>query len=638
MEPQEILQKYWGYSNFRPMQEEIVRSVLEGNDTLGLLPTGGGKSICYQVPGIILDGICVVVTPLIALMKDQVEGLRKRGIEAKAIYSGMHPNDVDIAINKAVNGNLKFLFVSPERLKTHAFIENFQKMKVGMMAVDEAHCISQWGYDFRPPYLQIAEARQFHPKMPVLALTATATPMVVKDIQQKLNFKKECVFQKSFERKNLSYIAIYEEDKNRKMLEILRKIAGTAIIYVRSRKRTKSVAQFLRNSGISAEFYHAGLEVAERDKKQNLWMRNQVRVIVATNAFGMGIDKPDVRLVIHLDIPDNPEAYFQEAGRGGRDEKPAYAVLLWEKTDLLDLHSRFEESYPSIQTIRSVYNALGNFFQIPLQSGCNQSYEFDLLEFAQAYKFKSVEAWNSIKFLEREGYIATIDANDLTESVMFQCSHEALYRFQVENPRYDAFIKFLLRSYSGLFSDFIPVNSKQISMKTGLEEQRVISLFHELNKMEIVYYQPESKHPRIVYVCERLSEKDIRLSKEIYDERKKLAKERLDAMVNYVTNDKKCRSLMLLEWFGEMDAKRCGRCDVCKNRNRIEVNRIEFDLIIEQIKPRLQTSDLTMEEVVALVPKLRREKVVKVMTWLLENGKVGVRFGRYRWMQGKDRD
>lgn len=632
MEPREVLQKYWNYSNFRPMQEEIVRSVLDGNDTLGLLPTGGGKSICYQVPGIILEGLCVVITPLIALMKDQVEGLKKRGIEAKAIYSGMHPNDVEITLNKALHGSLKFLFVSPERLKTNAFIENFRRMKIGMIAVDEAHCISQWGYDFRPPYLQIAEARQFQPQAPVLALTATATPMVVKDIQAKLNLKKECVFQKSFERKNLSYIAIYEEDKNRKMLEILQKIPGTAIVYVRSRKRTKSVAQFLRNSGISAEFYHAGLEVAERDQKQNLWMRNQVRVIVATNAFGMGIDKPDVRMVLHLDIPDNPEAYFQEAGRGGRDEKPAYAVLLWEKSDLMDLQTRFTESFPSLQTIRSVYNALGNYFQLPVSCGIGQSYNFNLTEFSQNYHLKPVEAWNSIKFLEREGYISTIEANDLTESVMIRCSHGDLYRFQVENPRFDPFIKYLLRSYSGLFSDFISINSKQIATRIGLEHQQVTAMFYELNKLEIIYYQPETKNPKLVYVCERLSEKDITLSKEVYEERKKIAKERLDAMVNYVSNTKKCRSLMLLEWFGDTQAQRCGRCDICKNRNRIEVNRIEYDLILEKIKPALHQRDLTMEELVMMVPNLRREKVVKVISWLLDHGKIGINFGRYRWI------
>ncbi|MDD4847276.1 MAG: RecQ family ATP-dependent DNA helicase [Bacteroidales bacterium] len=632
MTSQEVLKKYWGYANFRSMQAEIIQSVLDGNDTLGLLPTGGGKSICYQVPGIMLDGLCLVITPLIALMKDQVDGLKKRGIDAKSIYSGMHANDIEITINQAVNGFLKFLFVSPERLQTKAFIENFKLMKIGLIAVDEAHCISQWGYDFRPPYLQIAEIRPYQPKVPILALTATATPMVVKDIQNKLDFKKECVFQKSFERKNLSYIAIYEENKSRKLLEILHKISGTAIIYVRSRKRTKSIAQFLRAEGISAEFYHAGLDVVERDKKQNLWMRNQVRVMVATNAFGMGIDKPDVRLVIHIDIPDNPEAYFQEAGRGGRDENPAYSVILWEKSDIIDLQNRFAESFPSLSTIRSVYNALGNFFQIPVYSGAGQSYDFDMASFVQTYHLKSVEAWNSIKFLEREGYISTIDADHLTEAIMICCSHEELYRFQVENARFDPFIKFLLRSYSGLFTTFVNINHRQIAAKTNIPEEKVVAMLTELNHLKIIYYQPETKNPRIVYVCERLSEKDIYLSKEVYEKRKQVAQDRLDAMINYVSNDKKCRSLMLLEWFGETDAQRCGRCDVCKNRNRIEVNKIEFDYVVQNIKPILMSKECTLEEMVNLVPKFRREKVINVIRWLLENGKIIEKMGRYLWI------
>lgn len=632
MKPQEVLKKYWGYDNFRPMQEDIINSVLEGNDTLGLLPTGGGKSICYQVPGIILDGLCVVITPLIALMKDQVEGLKKRGIEAKAIFSGMNFNEIDIVLNRAIHGSLKFLFVSPERLKTNAFIENFRLMKVSLIVVDEAHCISQWGYDFRPLYLKIAEIRPYKPNAPVLALTATATKDVVKDIQAKLDFKKENVFQKSFERKNLSYIAIYEEDKHKKLLEILQKILGTAIIYVRSRKKTKDIAQFLRLSGISAEFYHAGLTVEERDKKQNQWMRNQVRVMVSTNAFGMGIDKPDVRLVVHLDIPDNPEAYFQEAGRGGRDEQPAYAVILWEKADLLDLQNRFQERFPSLKTIRSVYNALGNYFQIPVLSGEGQSFDFDIVSFLQTYRFKHIEAWNSIQFLEREGYISTIDANDLTESLMISCSHDDLYRFQVENANYDVFIKFLLRSYMGIISNFVSINSKQIAFKMGLTQEKVISTLKELDKFGIIYYQPETKNPRIVFVCPRLSEKDITFSKDVYDKLKEVAKNRLEAMIQYVSNDKKCRSLMLLEWFGETDAQRCGRCDICKNRNRIEVNKIEYDYIIEHIKPELRNRALTIDEIEKLAPKIRREKVLNVIRWLLDNGKIGLAFDKYSWI------
>lgn len=630
MEPREVLKKYWGYDDFRPMQEDIVRSVLNGNDTLGLLPTGGGKSICYQVPGLMRQGLCVVVTPLIALMKDQVEGLRKRGIAAKALFSGMHRHEQEIAINNAVGGLLKFLFVSPERLQSKDFLSSFCAMNVGTIAVDEAHCISQWGYDFRPPYLKIAEARQYHPNAPVLALTATATPEVVDDIQNRLSFKQKNVFQKSFERKNIAYIAIFEEDKNRKLLDIIRKTPGTGIIYVRSRKKTMHVAQFLRENGVTAEFYHAGLEVDERDKKQNLWMKGGARVMVATNAFGMGIDKPDVRFVIHLDIPDSPEAYFQEAGRAGRDEKPAYAVLLWENADAIDLEKRFHDSYPPLETIRRVYDALGNYFEIPLHSGYNQSFDFDLNDFLKRYPFPVTALWSSLKFLEREGYLAVMAQSTQPARLTFRMGHTELYEYQVANQRFDAFIKSILRNYSGLFSDFVTISISSIASLNKITEGQTVSFLKQLENQNVVWFQPQKNKPQIIYTCERLSEKDIALSKEVYAERKKAAKERIDSMIRYVKEEKTCRSVALLRFFGEKETHPCGHCDVCRNRNAAHISPELFDQIVRYLQEILKKKPLTGDQIDAAFPGVRFEKVLKVLQYLMDNGEVVFESGKYK--------
>ena len=635
MSPHEVLEKHWKYSDFRPLQEDIIRSVLAGKDTLGLLPTGGGKSICYQVPGIIIDGLCVVITPLIALMKDQVEGLTKRGIAAKALFSGMHKNDQEVVINNAVNDMLKFLFISPERLQSHDFLENFREMKVGMFAVDEAHCISQWGYDFRPPYLKIADARQYHPDVPVLALTATATPEVVDDIQQRLGFKKKNVFQKSFERKNLAYIAIFDENKNHKLLEIIRKTPGSGIIYVRSRKKTQAFAAYLTEQGITADFYHAGLEVADRDRKQNAWMSGETRVIVATNAFGMGIDKPDVRFVIHVDIPDSPEAYFQEAGRAGRDEKPAYAILLHDNADILDLERRFKDSFPPLTTIRNVYNALGNYFKIPLHSGCDQSFDFDIYHFIKSYPaFSFSEVWNALKFLEREGYIIATEQSNEPAKVMIRMNHHELYRFQVENQRYDAFIKTLLRSYTGLFSDFASIRLPVIAEANKVEEAKVLSLLEELEKQQVLWFQPQKDSPQIVYTCERLPECDITLSKETYQERKESAQKRIAAMKRYVSDNNTCRSMMLLHWFGQTNAPACHSCDVCRNRNDKTITPKLFQQVSEFITLLLNRKQLTGNEICALIPGVRSEKTLQIIRFMVEHEDICFKDGRYHRKMG----
>ncbi|MDR0364510.1 MAG: RecQ family ATP-dependent DNA helicase [Bacteroidales bacterium] len=633
MEPREVLKRYWGYDNFRPLQEDIVRSVLKGDDTLGLLPTGGGKSICYQVPGIMLQGLCVVVTPLIALMKDQMEGLQKRGISAKALFSGMHRHEQEIVMNNAVNGLLKFLFVSPERLQSNDFLDGFRLMNVGMMAIDEAHCISQWGYDFRPPYLKIAEARQYHPNAPTLALTATATPEVVDDIQERLAFKKKNVFQKSFERKNVSYIALFEENKNKKLLDIIRKSPGTGIIYVRSRQKTKQTALFLREHGIASEFYHAGLSMDERDKKQNLWMKGDARVMVATNAFGMGIDKPDVRFVIHLDIPDSPEAYFQEAGRAGRDEKSAYAVLLWENADVIDLEKRFRESYPPLATIQRVYNALGNYFEIPLHSGYNQSFDFESSLFLKRYPFSTVELWSSLRFLEREGYLFITEQSAQPAQLMFKMDHAKLYEYQVANTRFDTFIKSILRNYSGLFSDFVSISIHAIASFNRITEEQVINRLKQLEKQDVVWFQPQKEKPQIVYTCERLSEKDVTLSKEVYAERKKSAQKRIESMIYYVQNQKICRSTTLLQFFGQKNAKPCGSCDVCRNRNALHIGPKLFDQIAHYLQNILQKNMLTADEINTAFPNVRFEKVLKVIQYLMDNEYVSFKDGKYQWLK-----
>ncbi|MCL2510896.1 MAG: RecQ family ATP-dependent DNA helicase [Bacteroidales bacterium] len=631
MSPHEVLKKHWGYSDFRPLQEDIIRSVLEGKDTLGLLPTGGGKSICYQVPGIITDGLCVVITPLIALMKDQVEGLTKRGIAAKALFSGMHRNDQEVVINNAVNDMLKFLFISPERLQSRDFLDSFREMKVRLFAVDEAHCISQWGYDFRPPYLKIADARQYHPTAPVLALTATATPEVVDDIQQRLGFKKKNVFQKSFERKNLAYIVIFDENKNKKLMEIIKKTPGSGIVYVRSRRKTETFAAYLTEQGVPADFYHAGLDVADRDRKQNAWMCGKTRVIVATNAFGMGIDKPDVRFVIHLDVPDSPEAYFQEAGRAGRDEKTAYAILLYENSDIIDLERRLKESFPPPATIKNIYNALGNYFNIPLHSGRDQSFDFDIYHFIKNYPaFSFSEVWNSLKFLEREGYIIATEQSNEPAKLMFQTNHHELYKFQIENQRFDAFIRSLLRTYTGVFSDFVSVRISVIAEANKIGEGEVVSLLQELEKQQVLWFQPQKDKPQIIYTCERLSERDITLSKETYQERKESAQKRVAAMKNYVADGNACRSAMLLQWFGQTNAPVCHSCDVCRKRNEITIAPELFQQTSDYITLLLQKRPLTGDEICALIPAVRSEKVLKIIRFMVEHGEIYSANGKYQ--------
>jgi ATP-dependent DNA helicase RecQ len=617
-----ILVKYWGHAAFRPLQEEIIQSVLDGKDTLALLPTGGGKSICFQVPALAKEGLCLVITPLIALMQDQVENLKRKNINAVAIYSGMHRNQIELALDNCMFGDVKFLYLSPERLETEKFRAVLNRLNVNIIAVDEAHCISQWGYDFRPPYLRIAAIREFLPHVPVLALTATATPDVVKDIQEKLGFAQENLFQKSFERTNLTYVVQNEENKLGRLLRICNRIQGTGIVYVRNRRRTKEISDFLNTQKISSDFYHAGLDPATRDKRQTAWMNGQTRVVVSTNAFGMGIDKPNVRFVVHMDLPDSLEAYFQEAGRGGRDGLQSYAVVLYENSDVIDLKHNLALSYPAIDVVKKVYHSLGNYFQLATGGGKDRSFDFELSEFCNQYKLNQVIAFNALKFLEKEGYIMLSEDVGAPSLVHIKTKKENLYRFQVENPVYDAFIKLLLRSYTGLFTMFVRISEAEIARRMPMQLNDVIKTLQVLNQNGLITYVPRKNKPQLVYLTERLDVNSLQISKQHYHDRMKSAEKRIESVINYVSGTNKCRSQLLLEYFGEKSSQRCGRCDVCIERNKLELSDFEFKKVAEQLEPLITDKALNLEEIVDRIQGLNEDKVIKAFRWLLDNDKI----------------
>lgn len=628
----QVLTRYWGYTEFRPLQEEIILSVLDGKDTLALLPTGGGKSICFQVPAMAQEGLCLVVSPLIALMKDQVQNLQERGIAAAAIVSGMHRREIDIALDNAAYGKTKFLYVSPERLTSPLFRERVQKMKVNLIAVDEAHCISQWGYDFRPPYLRIAELRELVGKdIPVMALTATATPEVVDDIQEKLTFREKNVFQKSFERTNLAYVVLHEEDKYGRLLKMARNLKGSGVVYARNRRKTKEIAHYLNHQGISADFYHAGLDPKERDLKQYNWIKNRVQVMVATNAFGMGIDKPDVRFVVHMDLPDTLEAYFQEAGRAGRDEKKAFATLLTVKADRDELRARVEASFPDPVDIRTVYQCLANHFQLAIGAGLEAEYEFDLAEFSRKYALEPVLVFNALKILQMDGYLEFSEALNTPSMLQMTIAQQDLYAFQIAHRKLDGIIKLLLRSYSGLFEGFVKIDEDEMARRAGQPLDTIVQYLMVLHDHDVVEYLPRSKKPRITYTQERVDSNQISISKEVYHDRKENALKRLESVLHYVESTTKCRSQILLEYFGEKDPPRCGICDVCLERNKLELSNLEFEHVSEQVKAVLDEEHRTLTALVQAVDA-REDKVIKVIQWLNEHGKLKLDIeGKYYW-------
>ena len=622
MEIKGILLKYWGHSSFRPMQEDIINSVLDKNDTLALLPTGGGKSVCFQVPAIKLDGLCLVVTPLIALMKDQVDNLKKKGVKAVAIYSGMSKMEIEVAINNCIYSNVKFLYLSPERLETDIIRMNVGRMNVSLFAVDEAHCISQWGYDFRPSYLKISEFRQLIPGVPIIALTATATPKVVTDIQEKLKFPEPNIFQVSFKRDNLIYVVLKEEDKLNRLLRIVQKLSGSGIIYLRNRRKTVEIASFLNKNNISANYYHAGLDSKSRDKKQKDWMDGKFRIMASTNAFGMGIDKPDVRFVIHLSLTESLEAYFQEAGRAGRDGKQSYGILLYEDADIDDTLYFHKNSFPELKFIKSVYQGLGNFFQLAIGTGKNTVFDFSISDFCTAYNFNAIQSYNSLKFLEKEGYILLNEAFYSPPKIYIKVGKEDLYKFQVENAKFDKFIKVLLRSYGGLFNEFSTIHLDEIAKRTNQSIKDVEKTLGILEKLGVLNFSRTKENPQLTFLTSRIDAKDLYISKENYEKRKQSSKERLDAVIDYATTNTKCRSQQLISYFGETESKRCGKCDVCIERNKIEVNELEFDTILAQIKPLLQKHSASPEEVVSLVKSGNEDKILQVIQWLLDNDKI----------------
>ena len=618
---EQILIKYWGYSKFRPLQEDIIRSVMAGKDTLALMPTGGGKSITFQVPSMTQDGICIVITPLIALMKDQVENLQRKNIKAIAIYSGMTKNEIDIALDNCIYGNIKFLYISPERINTELFKVRVKYMKVNLIAIDEAHCISEWGYDFRPSYLKIADLRDLVPDVPFLALTATATHKVVEDIQEKLKFKEKNVLRKSFERKNLIYLVREVEDKKNYLIETLNKVRGSGIIYARNRKKTRETALMLQKEKISADYYHAGLKHEDRNTKQNNWKVGKTRVMVATNAFGMGIDKSDVRFVIHLDLPDSIESYFQEAGRAGRDEKNAYAVLLYNNSDKVKAEQRVDTNFPEIKEIRTIYQALGNFFRIAYGSGKNQSYDFIISDFAQKYNFSMLKIHSALKFLQREGYIEITDELYSSSKIHFLVGRDDLYKFQIANAQFDGFIKLILRAYTGLFSDYVNIDENSLSKRANINIENVYKYLNKLNNLGILNYIPKKNNPFIVFTEERLDDKSLHLSKENYNFRKKRFIERLNAVLHYASSNNKCRSQLLLSYFGESNPDRCGVCDVCTKRNELELSKYEFDLILEDIKNNLGQQTLPLDQLVSKL-SFNKDKSLKVIQWLIDNHKI----------------
>lgn len=628
----QILTKYWGYAAFRPLQEEIIQSVAHGRDTLGLMPTGGGKSVTYQVYSLSRPGICLVITPLIALMKDQVENLNRRGIKALTIYSGMSAQEIKITLDNAAWGNYKFLYLSPERIATERFRERIGQLDVNLIAVDEAHCISQWGYDFRPSYLRIAELRDLLPDVPVLAVTATATPGVIDDIQDQLKFKTKNVLRTSYYRSNLVYLVRNEEDKVDYLVGAVQKAKGTGIVYVKSRKQTREISDLLKRNQISADYYHAGLAANVRSARQEAWKSGKCRVIVSTNAFGMGIDKADVRFVIHLEAPDSVEAYFQEAGRAGRDGKPAWAVLLYNNSDKVRLEKNVDKSFPEPDVIRRVYEALCNFYQLAVGFGKDQSFEFSMGSFASSFSFQITTVYNSLKILQREGYLELTDELDHPSKVYFQVDRDDLYKFQVANAGFDGFIKLLLRSYTGLFTNYVAIDEQLMAKRSGVSPDLVYQFLVRLRTQRIIDYIPQKKTPFVIFTKERIDPDRLRITKENYTDRKRDYMQRVDAVNHYASSGHKCRSQLLLQYFGETDSVRCGKCDVCMERNELNVSKYEFDITIDRIK-KVLLEPCFYEELLAQVEG-NPEHIVKIVRWLLENEKIRYRVdNRMEWQK-----
>lgn len=622
----EVLKQYWGYNAFRPLQEEIINELLEGKDVVALLPTGGGKSICFQIPALMLDGVCIVVSPLIALMKDQVDQLRRRGIIADAIYSGMHYREIERIFDNAILGDTKLLYLSPERLLAQLTLDKLEQMKVSFVAVDEAHCVSQWGHDFRPSYLQINELRKLFPKVPIMAVTATATKDVVADIIKQLELKEPKIFKSGFTRENLSYSVLKEDAKHTRMLQLLKRVPGTALIYVRSRKLTKEFALFLQQNGISAEHYNAGLSGEERFQKQEDWIKDKTRVMVCTNAFGMGIDKPNVRLVIHLDVPETLEAYFQEAGRAGRDGKKSFAIMLYNENDIVSLEKNYKLSYPEIKLIKQIYRALGSYFQLATGAGKGISFDFDLANFCKNFNFEALTVLAALKAIERTGHIFLSEAIFDPPMLSFAIERDALYNFQLNNPAYEQLIKHIIRLHQGVFRQNVKLDEFKLKSMLRIDQPKLLQMLAYLKQMGVIEYIPKKELPQLVFLSDRVDISHLEIDVLKYHFLKHRALEKMNAVIDYLNNPV-CRNTMLLKYFNEDKSKSCGICDICIRQKRNILAKEKENQLLVSIENKIATQEIDLKELVASFPLKYKEKVQELIQFLVNEQKIKISKG-----------
>lgn len=630
-----ILKQYWGYNTFRPQQEAIIQSILEGNDTLALLPTGGGKSICFQIPALVQEGICIVISPLVALMQDQVESLNQKGIKALYVHSGLSKRQIDIALDNAVYGNYKFLYVSPERIETALFRERVKKMNVSMVAVDEAHCISQWGYDFRPSYLNIVQLREALAKVPFIALTASATEAVVEDIQKQLDFKRRNVIQRSFFRKNLSYVVRQTEDVDKELLKVIQGVGGSGIVYVSQRKKAEVISKLLQMKGYKAHFYHAGLEFEERKRKQGDWISSNTSIMVATNAFGMGIDKSNVRFVVHIDLPSSMEAYYQEAGRAGRDGKKSYAVVLYNKASLTNLIDRIIKKYPPKEKIKEVYHSLCNFLQIPYGGGEGEVFKLDFNEFLHRYEFQKGMVINAFELLNREGLLLW-EASTYTPSVLkIVAKQKDLFAFQETHPIYSQLISTMLRLYGGIYEMPVQIDERTVGKALNQSHEWVMEKLMHLEKMELINYSPQSNLSRISFSRQRLELSQIILSKENYHDRKKKDNSDIQAIKYYLTQKNRCRSQELLYYFGDFSQKSCGICDVCVSAKKNELTNQKYQILEEKIVELLEKEEPSLKRIISAFPTFEEAEIIEALNFMMDNQHIDHRHAKY-YLSKKD--